>query len=125
MAILLIPPIITAPSRIARIPPVNILSIPNEANIEFEILLIWGRLPVPNDESTVANANKIPTHFKFILFPNNLKSAFFIKYIGPPDMVPSEIFSRYLCESVTSTNLVVIPTIAVTNIQNNAAGPPR
>ena len=40
-------------------------------------------------------------------------------------MVPSEIFSRYLCESVTSTNLVVIPTIAVTNIQNNAAGPPR
>ena len=48
-----------------------------------------------------------------------------MKYIGPPDIEPSEIFSLYLWDKVTSTNLVVIPTIAVANIQNKAAGPPR
>ena len=80
---------------------------------------------MPKDERTVAKANNIPTHLRLTLLPNSLKSPFFMKYIGPPDIVPSDIFSLYLCDKVTSTNLVVIPTIAVTSIQNNAAGPPK
>ena len=40
-------------------------------------------------------------------------------------MVPSAVWSRYLCDSVTSTNFVVIPKKAVIHIQNKAAGPPK
>ena len=40
-------------------------------------------------------------------------------------MVPSGNCSRYLCESVTSTILVVMPKAAVINIQNTADGPPK
>jgi hypothetical protein len=29
-------------------------------HIEFEILLIWGRLPVPKEDSTVAAAKNTP-----------------------------------------------------------------
>ena len=39
-------------------------------------------------------------------------------------MEPSSSFVLYLCPIVTSTNLVVIPKIAVIHIQNIAAGPP-
>ena len=80
---------------------------------------------MPKDDSTVAKANKIPTHFMSTFLPRSRKLAFFMKYMGPPDIVPSEIFSLYLWDNVTSTNFVVIPTIAVASIQNKAAGPPR
>ena len=39
-------------------------------------------------------------------------------------MDPSSSLVRYLWPIVTSTNLVVIPKIAVIHIQNIAAGPP-
>ena len=45
--------------------------------------------------------------------------------MGPPAIVPSGVLSRYLCDKVTSTNLVVIPKNAVAHIQNKAAGPPK
>ena len=45
--------------------------------------------------------------------------------MGPPDIVPSGNFSLYLCDSVTSTNFVVIPKKAVTHSQKMAAGPPK
>ena len=53
------------------------LSIPKDASIELEMLLIWGRFPVPKDERTVAKAKSIPTHFKLTFLPNNLKSWYF------------------------------------------------
>ena len=51
-------------------------------------------------------------------------SPFSIYSIGPPDIDPDLSSFLYLCDKVTSTNLVVIPKKAVTHIQNNAAGPP-
>ena len=48
-----------------------------------------------------------------------------MKYMGPPAILPWSSLTRYLCETVTSTNFVVIPTKAVAHIQNSAAGPPR
>ena len=39
-------------------------------------------------------------------------------------MEPSSSFVLYLWPSVTSTNFVVMPNIAVIHIQNIAAGPP-
>ncbi len=44
--------------------------------------------------------------------------------IGPPEIDPSLSLVLYLWPRVTSTNLVVIPKIAVIHIQNIAAGPP-
>ena len=37
-------------------PPVRVWLIPKEVNMDSEMLLIWGRLPVPNELSTVARA---------------------------------------------------------------------
>ena len=90
---------------------------PNVASILLAIPLLCGKLPVPNELITVAMAKATASHFMF-----RRRS---IKYIGPPAIVPSAVFTRYLCDSVTSTNLVVIPRNAVIHIQNNAAGPPR
>ena len=36
--------------------------------MEFEILLIWGILPVPNEEMIVASANSTAIHFMFSRF---------------------------------------------------------
>ena len=45
--------------------------------------------------------------------------------MGPPATSPLASNTRYLCEMVTSTNLVVMPRKAVAHIQNSAAGPPK
>ena len=39
---------------------------------------MWGKLPVPNDEKTVAIAKITAIHLKFNFMPNKLKSAFFM-----------------------------------------------
>jgi len=44
----------------ARKAPVYICFIPNVVNTELEMLFIWGKLPVPNEERTVAAAKKAP-----------------------------------------------------------------
>ncbi len=77
MAIRRIPPMITKARINARNAPVIILSNPNDAYIELEMLLICGRLPVPNDERTVAIEKMTAIHLKTFsrLVPLN---AFFI-----------------------------------------------
>ena len=50
--------------------------------------------------------------------------AFLITYIGPAFVVPSGFTSRYITDKVQVKNLVAIPTIAVSHIQNIAPGPP-
>ena len=54
----------------------------------------------------------------------DLGSAFLIMYIGPLRTVPSSSTSRYITDKVQVKNLVAIPTIAVTHIQNITPGPP-
>ena len=46
----LIPPMITSPSNTASTAPVKACLIPKEVNMESEMLLICGRLPVPKEE---------------------------------------------------------------------------
>ena len=59
-AILFMPPIITSPNNTASMPPVKMCLIPKVENMEFEILFIWGILPVPKEENIVATAKKAP-----------------------------------------------------------------
>ena len=47
-----------------------------------------------------------------------------MKYMAPPTQLPAGVFSRKCTESSTSENLVIMPTRAVTHIQNSAPGPP-
>lgn len=47
-----------------------------------------------------------------------------MKYIGPPCGTPFSSFLRYMAASVQVKNLVDMPTIAVTHIQNIAPAPP-
>ena len=47
-----------------------------------------------------------------------------MKYITPPWISPWSSFPRYISASVHVKNLVLIPNIAVTHIQNTAPGPP-
>ena len=46
-------------------------------------------------------------------------------YIGPPSIVPSEVFTRYFTERRASAYFVAIPKTPVIHIQKTAPGPPR
>ena len=50
--------------------------------------------------------------------------AFFIVYIGPPDISPFSLVSRYLIASMHSLNLEVRPKHAELHIHTRAPGPP-
>ena len=115
-AILLIPPMITSHKRIAKIRPVANLGIVNVDSITLAMLLICGIFPEPRAVIIIKAEKVIANHF--IFNPSSMK------YIGPPETVPSGRTRLYLCASVTSTNFVVMPKIAVTHIQKIAAGPP-
>ena len=70
LAIRLIPPMMTSPSNTASIAPVIFSSIPNVRNMDVDILLIWGRLPVPKEERMVATAKKAPSQVPIrMIFP--------------------------------------------------------
>ena len=87
------------------------------------MLLLWGMLPEPMALNTVATAKKTASHLpKCHERPRSrsLGNARSMKYIGPPAIRPWSSLTRYLCEMVTSTNLVVIPTKAVAHIQSAA-----
>ena len=105
------------------------------------MLLLCGMLPEPMVLSTVAAAKNTASHLKFrrrktpparvnCLRSRNAANGAAdnprsMKYMGPPQISPLSSLIRYLCEIVTSTNLVVMPTNAVAHIQKSAAGPPR
>ena len=44
--------------------------------------------------------------------------------MGPPDISPLELVTRYLTASTPSAYLVAMPNSAVIHIQNTAPGPP-
>ena len=56
-----------------------------------------------------------------VLFLN----AFFIVYIGPPDISPFSLTSRYLIANIHSLNLEVSPKHAEIHIHTKAPGPPE
>ena len=61
--------------------------------------------------------NNIASHFAFMPFSR--------AYIGPPSIVPSEVFTRYLTESSASEYLVAMPKTPVNQHHKTAPGPPR
>ncbi len=87
-----------------------------DSAIEFACV----RLPMPKDATTANNANSQPrTAPSFLCL-----KAFFIVYIGPPDISPFSLTSLYLIASIHSLNLEVSPKQALIHIQTSAPGPP-
>ena len=76
-------------------------------------------LPIPNDAQTAKNANK-----NAITRPNVPPIPFFMAYIGPPAISPTEFVSRYFTAKTDSPYLVESPNAALIHIQTIAPGPP-
>ena len=74
---------------------------------------------MPNDEQTAKNANS-----PAIVLPNTPPMPFFMAYIGPPAISPTEFVSRYLTARTDSAYLVESPNSALIHIQTSAPGPP-
>ena len=76
------------------------------------------RLPVPTQAMMPKTEKKTPIQAHFLPRP------FLMKYMAPPTQRPEGVFSRYFMARMISANLVIMPTRAVTHIQNRAPGPP-
>ena len=116
----MIPPTIIIKAKIVRITPTTFVGMFhvdfNDSDIEFACV----RFPIPNDAITANKANTQPSTAPIFLFLN----AFFIVYIGPPDISPLAFTSLYLIASIHSLNFDVIPNAADNHIHTNAPGPP-
>ena len=113
------PRIRTANEQTTRTTPVASVEMPSELNaelIEFACVM----LPIPNDAQTAKIANSVA-----INFPNAPPMPFFIAYMGPPAISPTELVSRYLTARTDSPYLVDRPNAALIHIQIIAPGPPR
>lgn len=73
-------------------------------------------LPIKKEATTVQNANVSPNH----LLPNPRSSA----YIGPPNILPSDVCTRYFMAKSPSAYFVEMPNTPVIQHQNTAPGPP-
>ena len=122
------PPTMTRNISVASASPDTHDGMPKEVSRPDAMLLLWGMFPEPTELSTVAAAKNTASHFPTCHErppSRSFGSPRSMKYIGPPAIRPWSSFTRYLCEMVTSTNFVVMPTNAVAHIQKSAAGPPR
>ena len=102
-----------------RTTPIATLEKPTVSFKAEEMELAWVILPMPKEARTANKANSQPR-----TAPNPLGSAFFIVYIGPPDISPFSLRSRYLMASRPSEYLVAMPKKAMIHIQKMAPGPP-
>ena len=82
------------------------------------IELAWTMQPMPKQAIMPKIAKAVASQRQFWLKP------FLMKYMAPPTQLPAGVFSRKWTESKTSENFVIMPTNAVTHIQNKAPGPP-
>ncbi len=73
--------------------------------------------PMPNDATAANKQNKMPSHF----MPNPFCKA----YIGPPIILPSCVFTRYLMASSPSPYFVAMPNTPVSQHHSTAPGPPK
>ena len=94
------------------------VEIPSELKaelIEFACVM----LPIPNEAQTANSANNVA-----INLPKPPPMPFFMAYIGPPAISPTEFVSRYLTAKTDSAYLVDSPNAALIHIQTIAPGPP-
>ena len=116
----LIPPkMINNASTVITIPVIEngILYVAFKA-VEIEFACV--RLPIPKEAITANKAKSQPIMAPVFLWRN----AFFMVYIGPPDISPFSFTSRYLIASIHSLNFDVIPNAAESHIHTKAPGPP-
>ena len=112
------PRIKTASEHTTRIMPVTSVEMPRELKaelIEFACVM----LPIPKDAHTAKIANNVA-----MSLPNEPPMPFFIAYIGPPAISPTEFVSRYLTAKIDSAYFVDRPNAALIHIQTIAPGPP-
>ena len=113
------PRIKTANEHTTRIMPVISLDQPKlDWNAEL-IELACVMLPIPKEAQTANSANSVA-----ITLPKVPPMPFFIAYIGPPAISPTEFVSRYLTARTDSAYLVDRPNAALIHIQTIAPGPP-
>ena len=74
---------------------------------------------MPNDAHTAKIANSVANSL-----PKVPPIPFFIAYIGPPAISPTEFVSRYLTARTDSAYFVDKPNAALIHIQTIAPGPP-
>ncbi len=116
LAIDFTPPKITIPVNIAMIPPEICGETPMVSLTMTAMELACTVLPIPKAAMEVKMQNKIASHFAFIPFSS--------AYIGPPSMVPSDVFTRYFTDSKDSAYFVAIPKTPVNQHHRTAPGPP-
>ncbi len=121
MEILLIPPTIIARARKVRVIPLIHVGTRNVLKSASEIEFAWVKFPIPKDATTANRAKSQPNISPALLF---LK-AFFMVYMGPPDISPFSFTSLYLIASIHSLNFEVKPNAAEIHIHTNAPGPPE
>ena len=122
-AMLFTPPMITKPTSVANTKPVIVLVV--SVSIQFCItndrfsLMAFACtvLPMPNDATAANTQNSTPNHF--------MPSPFCRAYIGPPSILPSFVFTRYLMASRPSPYFVAMPNTPVSQHHSTAPGPPR
>ena len=101
--------------------PVAVTGMLNVELRAVEIEFACVRFPIPNEATTAKSAKSHPSMAPAFLCLN----AFFIVYIGPPDISHFSFTSRYFMASMHSLNLDVIPKAAESHIHTNAPGPPE
>ena len=117
-AMRLTPPMSTRPARMSRARATPQVGMPKEAFRLPEMALDCTRAPVPMQAQAPKRAKAVPSQAQRGPRP------FLMKYMAPPTQFPAGVCSRYFTESMTSQNLVIMPTRAVIHIQNRAPGPP-
>ncbi|MPM53523.1 hypothetical protein SDC9_100291 [bioreactor metagenome] len=116
---LLMPPMTMIKDKTVITAPVIQLGTVKVELIELAMELACVISPMPKEAMTANRANAKPS-----TEPNLPPTAFFITYIGPPDISPFSFTSRYLTASMHSENLEVMPNAAEISIQTSAPGPP-
>ena len=114
------PPSIIKRASTVIIIPVIVTGTLNVDSSAVEIEFACVRFPMPKDAITANNAKNHPSAAPSFL----CLKAFFIVYIGPPDISPFSLVSRYLMASMHSLNLDVRPKAADIHIHIRAPGPP-
>ena len=123
LAMLFTPPKMTTATSAAITTPTsmravlgNITSCSNRLTFSL-IALACTVFPMPNAATEAKIAKSMDNHLTF----NPFSSA----YIGPPNILPSAVFSLNLIASKPSPYFVAIPKIPVSQHQSTAPGPPR
>src|SRR5574344_1705739 len=115
LAMLLTPPRMTAAVRRQMMRPVIHVGTPHDVNANVEMALACTVFPMPKDAMVVNMANNVAIHFQ--------PSPFSRAYIGPPNIPPFGVLSRYLIARRPSPYFVAMPKTPVNQHHNTAPGP--